>query len=136
MPNFPRALTSLHWAAIGSPHCLFYGELPAGSPFFQEPPPALSPQVFLLSLLLIAMLSIATVLSLAASTAFALSIHAPTEEVHASDSLTITWDSNIRDPSFSIYLVNQAFNDNFGIANNVNALQNSITVTLPRVLAG
>ncbi|KAJ7459247.1 hypothetical protein FB451DRAFT_1046205, partial [Mycena latifolia] len=69
-----------------------------------------------------------------ASTALALSVNAPSS-VTSGGQITITWSSTSSDPVFSIELTHPSFNNDFGIANNVNPSTNSLTIGLPSVPA-
>ncbi|KAF9035034.1 hypothetical protein BDZ89DRAFT_498254 [Hymenopellis radicata] len=74
-------------------------------------------------------------LSLVAS-ALALQVEDPTETVRSSSPITINWTSQSSDPTFSIELINESFNNQFAIANNVQASLNTLTLTLPQVPTG
>ncbi|KAF8915167.1 hypothetical protein CPB85DRAFT_1180542, partial [Mucidula mucida] len=74
-------------------------------------------------------------LSLVAS-AFALQVEDPTDTVRSSSSLTINWTSQSSDPVFSIELINDSFNRQFAIANNVQPSLNTLTLTLPQIPSG
>ncbi|TEB32445.1 hypothetical protein FA13DRAFT_254325 [Coprinellus micaceus] len=63
----------------------------------------------------------------------ALTLHIPAE-VRSQQTVTITWDTAPTDPpQFTIQLVNEAFNDQFAIRNNVDPNLGSVTITLPVV---
>ncbi|KIY48089.1 hypothetical protein FISHEDRAFT_74007 [Fistulina hepatica ATCC 64428] len=68
--------------------------------------------------------------------ASALTLNVPST-VTSGGTVTITWTTTSGDPStFSLYLINQSFNDNFGIANNVETSLGTITIALPAVDPG
>ncbi|TFL03123.1 hypothetical protein BDV98DRAFT_591908 [Pterulicium gracile] len=56
-------------------------------------------------------------------------------DITTSAPVTITWQSNpeVDPPVFSIYLINEEFNDNFGIANNVDRSLGELTIPLGSV---
>ncbi|TEB18549.1 hypothetical protein FA13DRAFT_1803363 [Coprinellus micaceus] len=64
----------------------------------------------------------------------ALTLHIPAE-VRSQQPVTITWDTAppTRTPQFTLQLVNEAFNDQFAIRNNVDPNLGSVTITLPVV---
>jgi hypothetical protein len=66
-----------------------------------------------------------------------ITIDAPKNPV-SSGSITVNWHSDpaVDPPVFQLYLFNEVFHDNFGIANNVDRSLNSITLVLPVVPAG
>lgn len=73
-------------------------------------------------------------LALASST-LALQVDNFNETVRSSSPVTITWTSTAGDAHFSIELINQSFNRQFAIANNVDPTLNTLTLTLPAVPA-
>ncbi|PBK70198.1 hypothetical protein ARMSODRAFT_129930 [Armillaria solidipes] len=61
-----------------------------------------------------------------------LTISNPTETVTSTGPITISWQTSSGDPSvFSIELINQSFNSQYAIANNVDSSLGSLSVTLP-----
>ncbi|PBK92361.1 hypothetical protein ARMGADRAFT_1105122 [Armillaria gallica] len=64
-----------------------------------------------------------------------LTISNPTETVTSTGPITISWQTSSGDPSvFSIELINQSFNSQYTIANNVDSSLGSLSLTLPRSL--
>jgi hypothetical protein len=81
------------------------------------------------------MFSKLALLALIAPLVSALTLHVPAE-VRSQQPVTITWDTASTDPAqFTIQLVNEAFNDQFAIANNVDPNTGRITITIPVVPA-
>ncbi|KAJ7486893.1 hypothetical protein FB451DRAFT_774842 [Mycena latifolia] len=72
---------------------------------------------------------------LGATSVLSLTINAPSSPQSGSTT-TITWTSTSTDPTFSIELTHPSFNQAIAIANNVDPLNNQVTVTLPIVPAG
>ncbi|KAK0451159.1 uncharacterized protein EV420DRAFT_724657 [Desarmillaria tabescens] len=67
----------------------------------------------------------------------ALTVNNPNTTVSSAGELTITWTTSAGDPdTFSIELINQGFNRQFAIANNVDTDLQSITLSLPQVPTG
>ncbi|KAK0200596.1 hypothetical protein DFS33DRAFT_169548 [Desarmillaria ectypa] len=67
----------------------------------------------------------------------ALTVNNPSTAVSSAGELTITWTTSAGDPdTFSVELINQGFNRQFAIANNVDADLQSITLSLPQVPTG
>ncbi len=65
-----------------------------------------------------------------------LTISNPTETVTSTGPITITWQTSSGDPSvFSIELINQSFNNQYAIANNVDSSLGSLSLTLPQIPA-
>ncbi|PBK70188.1 hypothetical protein ARMSODRAFT_866734, partial [Armillaria solidipes] len=63
-----------------------------------------------------------------------LTISNPTETVTSTGPITISWQTSSGDPSvFSIELINQSFNNQYAIANNVDSSLGSLTLTLPQI---
>lgn len=87
------------------------------------------------SLTITMMFSLAVALSLLTAT-LGLQIEQPTEAVRSSSPITITWTSEPDDPPFSIELVNDIFNNQFAIANNVQPSLGTLELTLPQVPPG
>ncbi|KXN84978.1 hypothetical protein AN958_11823 [Leucoagaricus sp. SymC.cos] len=64
----------------------------------------------------------------------ALTVSQPTQAVNNGGSMTFSWTTQAGDPStFSVYLKNPTFNDVFGVANNVDASQGTLTIQVPAV---
>ncbi|KAK0435018.1 Ser-Thr-rich glycosyl-phosphatidyl-inositol-anchored membrane family-domain-containing protein [Armillaria borealis] len=64
-----------------------------------------------------------------------LTISNPTETVTSTGPITISWQTSSGDPSvFSIELINQSFNSQYAIANNVDSSLGSLSLTFPRSL--
>ncbi|KAJ3517406.1 hypothetical protein NLJ89_g527 [Agrocybe chaxingu] len=76
-------------------------------------------------------------LALLAQLASALVLQIP-ENPTSGGTVTIRWTNEASDTfdTFSLELINTAFNNAFAIANNVNPTENSITLTLPIVPVG
>ncbi|KAI0095237.1 hypothetical protein BDY19DRAFT_76157 [Irpex rosettiformis] len=76
--------------------------------------------------------AIATV-ALLSSVANAITFTTPTD-LHSASEATITWTTDASDPStWSLFLVNTIFHNNFAIANPVNNSAGTLTLTLPAV---
>ncbi|KAJ7810557.1 hypothetical protein B0H14DRAFT_3480531 [Mycena olivaceomarginata] len=78
---------------------------------------------------------ISAILALAAPLVSALNIIDVTGDFSIGGEITVTWSTSTSDPagSFSIELFHQSFNDNYAIANNVDASTLSKTMELPVV---
>ncbi|KAG7443755.1 uncharacterized protein BT62DRAFT_843127, partial [Guyanagaster necrorhizus] len=67
----------------------------------------------------------------------ALTVNNPNTTVSSAGPITVTWTMSAGDPdTFSIELINQGFNRQFAIANNVDADLQSITLSLPELPTG
>ncbi|PBK79275.1 hypothetical protein ARMGADRAFT_858753, partial [Armillaria gallica] len=65
-----------------------------------------------------------------------LTISNPTETVTSMGPITIMWQTSSGDPSvFSIEPINQSFNSQYAITNNVDSSLGSLTLTLPQIPA-
>ncbi|KAK0219449.1 hypothetical protein EDD85DRAFT_347684 [Armillaria nabsnona] len=67
----------------------------------------------------------------------ALTVNSPNTTVSSAGEITVSWTTSAGDPdTFSIELINQGFNRQFAIANNVDASLQSITLALPQLPTG
>ncbi|KAK0430938.1 hypothetical protein EV421DRAFT_1855808 [Armillaria borealis] len=67
----------------------------------------------------------------------ALTVSSPNTTVSSAGELTVSWTTSAGDPdTFSIELINQGFNRQFAIANNVDASLQSVTLALPQLPTG
>ncbi|KAK0435015.1 hypothetical protein EV421DRAFT_1661638, partial [Armillaria borealis] len=65
-----------------------------------------------------------------------LTISNPIETVTSTGPITISWQTSSGDPTvFSIELINQSFNSQYAIANNVDSSIGSLSLTLPQIPA-
>ena len=75
-------------------------------------------------------------LALAAPLVSALTVTTPTDWTNAG-SVTVTWTAAAGDPqTFDVELINQQFNSQFALANNVQTSDGTISLTLPQVPVG
>jgi hypothetical protein len=73
-------------------------------------------------------------LALVAPLVSALTVSPPTRSVTSGGPMTFNWQVQQGDPStFSVYLSNPAFNNVFGVANDVDASTGTLTITIPLV---